>query len=98
MSKPRYGWWGYVKDMIRRYPNGCNDDERSAVQAAVEQTTVLCDGADRLKVINLVYFQKIRTLSGAAAQIPCSYETAKRWQQQFIKAVAANFRCKGLKD
>lgn len=20
MSKPRYGWWGYVKDMIRRYP------------------------------------------------------------------------------
>ena len=20
MSKPRYGWWGYVKNMIRRYP------------------------------------------------------------------------------
>ena len=20
MSKTRYGWWGYVKDMIRRYP------------------------------------------------------------------------------
>lgn len=20
MSKPRYGWWGYVKSMIRRYP------------------------------------------------------------------------------
>lgn len=20
MSKPRYGWWPYVKDMIRRYP------------------------------------------------------------------------------
>ena len=20
MSKPRYGWWSYVKDMIRRYP------------------------------------------------------------------------------
>ncbi len=20
MSKPRCGWWGYVKDMIRRYP------------------------------------------------------------------------------
>lgn len=20
MSKPRYGWWGYAKDMIRRYP------------------------------------------------------------------------------
>ena len=21
MSKPRYGWWSYVKDMIRRYPS-----------------------------------------------------------------------------
>ena len=20
MSSPRYGWWGYVKDIIRRYP------------------------------------------------------------------------------
>lgn len=20
MSRPRYGWWGYVKDIIRRYP------------------------------------------------------------------------------
>lgn len=20
MSNPRYGWWGYVKDIIRRYP------------------------------------------------------------------------------
>lgn len=21
MSKPRYGWWSYVKDIIRRYPD-----------------------------------------------------------------------------
>ena len=21
MSRPRYGWWGYVKDIIRRYPS-----------------------------------------------------------------------------
>lgn len=21
MSRPRYAWWGYVKDMIRRYPS-----------------------------------------------------------------------------
>lgn len=20
MSRPHYGWWGYVKDIIRRYP------------------------------------------------------------------------------
>lgn len=25
VSKPRYGWWGYVKDMIRRYPALCTE-------------------------------------------------------------------------
>lgn len=25
MSKPRYGWWGYVKDIIRRYPRLCTE-------------------------------------------------------------------------
>ena len=26
MSKPRYDWWGYVKGMIRRYPELCQRD------------------------------------------------------------------------
>lgn len=27
MSRTRYGWWGYVKDMIRRYPELCRELE-----------------------------------------------------------------------
>lgn len=27
MSKPRYDWWGYVKGMIRRYPELCARQE-----------------------------------------------------------------------
>lgn len=27
MSKTRYGWWGYVKDIIRRYPGLCEEYE-----------------------------------------------------------------------
>ena len=27
MSKPRYGWWGYVKSMIRNYPQRCREWE-----------------------------------------------------------------------
>lgn len=27
MSKPRYGWWPYVKSMIRNYPQRCREWE-----------------------------------------------------------------------
>ena len=26
MSRPHYGWWGYVKDIIRRYPTLCEQE------------------------------------------------------------------------
>lgn len=98
MSKPRYGWWGYVKDMIRRYPDQCNDNERSAVRAAIEQTERTSNGANRLKVIDMVFWKQTHTLEGAALQIPCHYETARHWHTDFIKAVAQNFECNGLLD
>ena len=98
MSKPRYSWWSYVKSMIRRYPDRDNDDELAAVRAAIEQTERMCGGFDRLKVVEMVLIKKTHTLTGAALQIPCGYETAKRWQQQFIRTVAVNFRCDGLKE
>ena len=27
MSRPHYGWWGYVKDIIRRYPTLCEQEK-----------------------------------------------------------------------
>ena len=96
MSKPRYGWWGYAKDMIRRYPDQCNDNERSAVHAAIEQTERMCSGVNRLKVVDMVFWKRTHTLEGAALQIPCSYDTAQRYHADFIKTVAQNFRCDGL--
>lgn len=32
MSKPRYGWWSYVKDMIFRYPALCESHSLSLAQ------------------------------------------------------------------
>lgn len=98
MSKPRYGWWGYVKWMIRQYParegkyiQGKALDERMAVQRAIDQTMKMDNGQDRLRVVDLVFFKQTHTLEGAALMVPCGYETAKRWIQQFIKLVAKNF-------
>lgn len=47
-------------------------------------------------MIDLVYFKKTHKLAGAALQIPCSYQTARNWQQDFIREVARNIRCDGL--
>lgn len=96
MSNPRYGWWSYVKNMINRYPEKTNEEETKAVSIAVEETSRLLDGVDRMNVINMVFFKKTHTLQGAALNVPCSYETAKRWTQQFIRLVAKSFECCGL--
>lgn len=105
MSKPRYSWWPYVKDMIRQYPRrlgqsltGIAACEQAAVQAAIEQTERMSDGQNRLKVIRLVLWDGTHYIAGAALQVPCGEKTAKRWHADFIKAVAQNFRCDGLID
>lgn len=96
MSKPRYTWWAYVRNFLSKYPSDTNPDETRAVQDAIAETLTLVDGEERLKVIDMVFFRETHTLQGAALNIPCSYETAKRWQQQFIRCVARHFSCNGL--
>lgn len=103
MSRPHYGWWGYVKDIIRRYPSmrgkpltGVALREYEAVQTAIEQTERMSNGHNRLKVVELVFWKQTHYISGAALQIPCSEKTAKRYHADFIKAVAQNFRCDSL--
>lgn len=98
MSKPKYLWWGYVRAMIRNYPNvkgaqvtGTTRREKEAVEAAIFHTAELKNGAERLRVVDMVFFQQTHQLVGAAMSIPCSYATAKRWQQAFIRQVALEF-------
>ena len=95
MSKTRDPWWGYIKQILYRYPK-CTPFEKAAVDAAIGATASVDGGDDRLKVISLVYFKKTHKLAGAALQVPCAYDTAKRWQGQFIREVARNFKCNGL--
>ena len=69
--------------------------EYESVQAAIEQTERMRSGADRLKIIRLVFWECTYTLPGAALQVPCSERVAQRWHADFIKDVARNF---GLLD
>lgn len=102
MSKTRYGWWGYVKWMIRQYPTrygkyiqGKALAEQMAVQRAIDATLSMENGVERMQVIELVFFKQTHTLEGAAMMIPCSYMTARRYHNDYIKKVAKNF---GLMD
>lgn len=97
MSKPRYKWWGYVKAIVRSYPHmrerEMSEAERkecAAVEDAIRQTMDRASGRERMKLVDMVFFKQTHTLEGAAMEVPCSYVTAKRWQQQFIVQVAKN--------
>ena len=95
MSKPRYGWWGYVKWIIRQTPkrdgialDGKEAEEQAAVNRAIQKTKNKPDATARLMLIDLVFFRQTHTLDGAAQEVACSERTARRWSSEFIKMVA----------
>ena len=96
MSSCRYGWWGYVKDMLRRYPNKNTESEKAAILKAIEETNKMDTGKDRLRVIELVYFKGTKTLAGAALDVHCSERQVLRYHGDFIRLVAKNFKCDNL--
>ena len=137
MSNPRYSWWGYVKSMIRKYPerkehlaslhevsltssltgiphgSKLSDPtanialkqlpfnvqrEFDAVDKAIQATKRFRDGSDRIKLIRLVFWDKSHTISGAAMQIPCSYDTAQNWHCEFIRLTALNYGLLSLEE
>lgn len=92
MSRARNLWWGYVRNILREYPRVTAEEHR-AVSAAIQTTRTRRDGVERMRVVRMTLFERTHTLEGAAACIPCSYATAKRWQQDFIRDIARYYRC-----
>lgn len=97
MQKQHYKWWGYIKAIIREYPKGRSSEltgvelrEHEAVKKAVDETMKMDGGANRLKVISMVHWERTRTLGGAALAVPCSDRTAAYWQREFFELVARN--------
>lgn len=91
MSKARNIWWGYIRNILREYPQVTAEEQR-AVANAVQATRGRRDGGERMQVVHMTLFSRTHTLEGAAGVIPCSYATAKRWQQDFIYDVARYYR------
>ena len=96
MKRAKRYWWGYAKSMVKRYPDNVNDDERKAVDAAIEATRQLQNGDVRLTVIDLMYFKGTHQMEGAAQMVHYSYDRVKTWHADFIWEVGKNFSCQGL--
>ena len=134
MSKPRYRWWGYIRGVIRAYPElkqeydelhiqsitagmsgmpsgggvsrGTEDlairelpctkqREYESVRRAIEATKLMNNGAQRLRIIELVYWKRSHTVEGAAMMVGYSPDRGKQIHGDFIRLVAKYY---GLLD
>ena len=104
MSKPRFRWWGYMRQVVRAYPALCRTRQlsagdladREAVAKAIEETAKLRNGQERLGVMESLYWiDEPQKMDVAAARHFVSKITATRWHGQFIKLVALH---RGLTD
>ncbi len=74
---------------IRELPL-CKQRQYDAVTKAIESTRRLPYGKDCLRLIDLVFFKKTHTLTGAALKLNISYSTAQNWHGEFIRTVGGN--------
>ena len=96
MSKPRYSWYGFVKNIIRKYPDKNLPHENAAVDAAIVNTMHLNNGETRMKLVQMVLFDHSFTLDHAAQILFLSERTAQRYHADFIREVGKCFRCDSL--
>lgn len=93
MSHKRYYWHDYIKKTISKYPDDLGDDiqgnvARIAILTTLRDVATMVDGVDRIRLINMVYFDKTHNLIGASYVIGISERTAQRWDHTFVYLVA----------
>lgn len=64
------------------------DREVEAVRRAIEETESLANGAERLRLIDLIFWKKTHTLVGACDACHVSERTGRQWHTEFIYMVA----------
>ena len=101
MGRKRHDWWGYVKVVMRQYPELEKKREKlrkktvdfkkyEAVQQAIRETEDLPDASLRLKMLDMVYWRQSHNMKGAAIVCSVDVSTAYRWQERFFRTVAQN--------
>lgn len=102
MSKPRYRWWGYARNVIRAYPklraaeSLSVDDKKEleAVERAIELAKKNRHGDQMLDLIQRVYLDRsVRRVEDAARYMYVSERTARQRHGDFVRLVG---KCLGF--
>lgn len=93
MSKTRYDWWSYMNRIISKFPNNQLNEEREAVQKAINATMALKNGDSRMKVVEMVLMRRSHNPGGAALNAHVSESSARNYISDFKREVARNYRC-----
>lgn len=94
MSKPRDPCYSIAKKLLQLFPDGLEEEtvqsviSNAAISQALKATAMEPNGAERLRFINMLYFDKSHTFNGAADALFVHRSTAKRWNGQFVYLVA----------
>lgn len=82
-----------VADAVMRELPSINRRELEAVQKAIEETRALRNGAERLEMVRLVFWDKTKkyTLAGASMKMHWSERRVSEWHGEFIRCVAKYF-------
>lgn len=96
MSMP--GRRAYMREILREYPRakkkppGDRTDKENRLVDIVDRTLAeierMRDGRHRVQLIRLTYFDRSRTLYGAAMTIPVSERQAKKWNNVLMMVMA----------
>lgn len=96
MSRPRFFWYGMVKDLAGRSLRGQipNNSEigkiiNRATKTAYRATESLTDGKERIYVINATIKAQKKSVSGVAMDCHTCERVIVRWTSEFVYMVAA---------
>lgn len=92
MSRPRHYWYSFVKKMIMS-PEIWEDKSlqaavfRNAIKDATDETLAFPDGELRMKAVNEILIQKIRTYEGVGQEMNYDARTIQRWINCYVNLV-----------
>lgn len=95
MSRPKNDYYGYIMMRIKKYPGIKKEPGLVPMLQwnAIEKELKKLDNEkdrDKLEAVNMVLIKKTHTVEGAALVLHYSYDTVKRWIQNFVNSVGKN--------
>ncbi len=80
-----------TEDFAIGYMTATSTREYFAVKSALDLTMRKRTGEERVRMIELVYWEKRCTLAAAAMRLHIGERTAQRWNREFVYLVAKEF-------